>query len=265
MTVQSKKHFYLVAREQLLCAEDGRLNLFQEELLANLPIEILSQHLVHKDEQRELWVAAITPEVISGYSWLSLRAQVGAIDEEQFQLAGRALQLLRWHYDHQFCGRCGRPTVPHLHDLAKTCVSCQLDVYPRLSPCIITLVVKGDYCLLAQHQRSTNQTYSCLAGFIEMGETPEQTLLREVKEEVNLRVDNIRYVTSQPWPFPGQLMLGYFADYAEGDIVVEQQEILRADWFRYDQLPKVPSLATISGRLIDTFVQQRAALHFNKN
>ena len=132
-----------------------------------------------------------------------------------------------------------------------------MDFYPRLSPCIITLITRGDECLLAWHTRSKEEKYSCLAGFIEIGESPEQTLVREVMEEVGVSVNNIRYVESQPWPFPGQLMLGYFADYTGGDIRLDENEILAAKWFRYDQLPKVPPVTTISGRLIHAFVQAR--------
>jgi NAD+ diphosphatase len=192
-----------------------------------------------------------------GYQWLSLRNLFERLPEHEFQLAGRALQVLRWHFDHQFCGRCGQPTLQHAQDLAKSCVHCAIDFYPRLSPCIITLITRGDECLLAWHTRSTEEKYSCLAGFIEMGESPEQTLIREVKEEVGLEVSHIRYLASQPWPFPGQLMLGYFADYASGDIKLDQQEIRSAHWFRYNQLPKTPLPTTLSGRLINAFVQER--------
>lgn len=255
--------YFIAANDQLLCTYEGGLLLLSEQEFLGLGVDVLSQHPILSDNHPSLWVVAIRQCAIEGYQWLGLRTQLGVLTEDQFQLAGRALQLLRWHYDHQYCGRCGQATVQHSHDLAKTCATCSLDVYPRLSPCIIVLVVRGDYCLLALHKRSTRQTRSCLAGFIEMGESAEQTLVREVREEVGIEVNNIRYIASQPWPFPGQLMLGYFADYADGDIVVEQEEIVAADWYRYDQLPDTPHIASISGRLIDIFVQQRKALHLN--
>ena len=259
--MQKIKKYFIAANDQLLCTSDGQLILLEEQEFYALVRESSFQYSVAMDDANEFLIAAIDNQEIEGYQWLNLRAQLGVIPEADFQLAGRALQILRWHYDHQYCGRCGKLTVHHEKDLAKTCLHCKLDVYPRLSPCIITLVVRDDYCLLAQHKRSTNGTHSCLAGFIEMGESPEQTLAREVMEEVNISVKNIRYITSQPWPFPGQLMLGYFADYADGDILADTHEILTANWYRYDQLPKVPTMATISGRLIDSFVQQRRALH----
>jgi NAD+ diphosphatase len=265
--VQVTTHYFVTANDKLLCALDGSLVVFEHAEFIQLDLETIAQYLVLEKQllENNLTVNVIATEerALENYQWLSLRSQLDVIDEAQFQLAGRALQILRWHFDHQYCGRCGKPTVQHGRDFAKTCRDCSLDFYPRLSPCIITLVTRGDECLLAQHKRSAKVMNTCLAGFIEVGETPEQTLVREVKEEVNLNVGNIRYFTSQPWPFPGQLMLGYFADYVSGDIVLDETEIVAAQWYVYDKLPNTPSLATLSGRLIDAFVQSRKALHQN--
>ncbi len=254
-------HHYVVADEKFLCSDVGALALLKSSELMDASFTIIFQHALNSHADNSLQVSCVQLKNIAGYQWISLRNLLECLPEAEFQKAGRALQVLRWHFDHQFCGRCGKPTVQHSQDLAKSCVSCAIDVYPRLSPCIITLITRGDECLLAWHTRSTQEKYSCLAGFIEMGESPEQTLRREVMEEVGLHVDNIRYVASQPWPFPGQLMLGYFADYAGGDIHIDQQEILYANWFKYDQLPKIPSANTISGCLINAFVQARTRIH----
>jgi len=252
---------YVVAEENFLCAEDGTLVLLSDADLTHLPVELIVKHPLTSHSENSVYVTSVHYKHLSGYQWLSLRSLLELLSEDDFQAAGRALQILRWHFDHQFCGRCGRPTLQHSDDLAKSCVHCAIDFYPRLSPCIITLITRGDECLLAWHTRSKEEKYSCLAGFIEMGESPEQTLEREVMEEVGLRVNNIRYVASQPWPFPAQLMLGYFADYAGGDIEVEQKEIRSAHWFKYNQLPKIPPVTTISGRLINTFVQERIRIN----
>ncbi len=259
--MQNGMRHYVVADENFLCTEDGLLVLFGDADLHNLSVDLIAKHLVKKHDDESVYVICVHHKNVQGYQWLSLRNLLEHLSEDDFQTAGRALQVLRWHFDHQYCGRCGNPTVQHSQDLAKSCVHCAIDFYPRLSPCIITLVTRGDECLLAWHTRSKDEKYSCLAGFIEMGESPEQTLEREVMEEVGLRVSNIRYVASQPWPFPGQLMLGYFADYAGGDIQVDQQEIRCAYWFQYNQLPKVPPATTISGRLINAFVQERIRIN----
>lgn len=256
---------YVIAEEKFLCAEDGTLALLNQVDLVRLSIEPVVKHTLSNHANNDACVVLTSAKNLVGFQWLSLRNLLEQLSDDEFQTAGRALQILRWHFDHQFCGRCGKPTVQHSQDFAKTCVDCRIDFYPRLSPCIITLVTRGDECLLAWHTRSKEEKYSCLAGFIEMGESPEQTLEREVMEEVGLRVNNIRYIASQPWPFPGQLMLGYFADYVGGDIVVDQQEIMAAYWYRYDQLPKIPPITTISGRLINTFVQERQSIRTNND
>jgi NAD+ diphosphatase len=257
--------YYVVADENFLCADDGTLALLTQADLSRLSLEPVVKHRLRNHLGDNACVISVKVKNLAGYQWLGLRNLLEQLSEDEFQAAGRALQVLRWHFDHQFCGRCGKPTVQHSQDFAKSCGDCKIDFYPRLSPCIITLVTRGDECLLAWHTRSREEKYSCLAGFIEVGESPEQTLEREVMEEVGLSVNNIRYVASQPWPFPGQLMLGYFADYAGGDIFVDQQEIMAAYWYRYDQLPKIPPVTTISGRLINTFVQERQSIPKNND
>lgn len=248
---------YVVAEEKFLCTQDGLIAVVSEAELLDLPVEVMLKLSLKHHDGYDVQVVSVVHKDLTGFRWMDLRSFLGLLPEPEFQTAGRMLQMLRWHFDHQYCGRCGEPTEQHAHDLAKTCVSCKMDFYPRLSPCVITLVTRGDECLLAWHQRSRDEKYSCLAGFIEMGEIPEQTLAREVMEEVGIKVSNIRYATSQAWPFPGQLMLGYFAEYAGGDIRIDESEIRAAKWFRYDQLPKIPPSTTISGRLIETFVQAR--------
>lgn len=257
--------YYVVADEKFLCTDKGALALLNEAELIRLSIDYQVKHKFKNHVGDQVYVISATPQQLAGFQWSGLRNLLDQLSEDEFQIAGRALQILRWHFDHQFCGRCGKPTVQHLDDFAKTCTACKIDFYPRLSPCIITLVTRGDECLLAWHTRSKDEKYSCLAGFIEMGESPEQTLEREVMEEVGLTVNNIRYIASQAWPFPGQLMLGYFADYAGGDIVIDQQEIKVANWYHYDQLPKIPPATTISGRLINNFVQERQSIRTNND
>lgn len=257
--------YYIIAEEKFLCREDNSLALLTQSDFIQLSLNAEVEHRFKNHVGDDACVVSVVAKNLVGYQWLGLRSLLEQLSEAEFQVAGRALQILRWHFDHQFCGRCAKPTIQYSQDFAKTCVDCKLDFYPRLSPCIITLVTRGDECLLAWHTRSRDEKYSCLAGFIEMGESPEQTLEREVKEEVGLSVGNIRYIASQPWPFPGQLMLGYFADYVAGDIVVDQEEIVVARWYSYDRLPKIPPATTISGQLIKAFVQERQSIHSNNN
>lgn len=166
-------------------------------------------------------------------------------------IVNRAAQIANWRATHRFCSRCGTPTTLHLHDRAYTCASCEFLMYPRISPCVIGIVVNGDKLLLARASKSTKPIYSAIAGFVEAGETPEQALAREVLEEVGVAVRNIEYIQSQAWPFPGQLMLGFLAEYESGDISIDEREIAHADWFYKDNLPMLPPPFAISAKLIE--------------
>jgi len=187
----------------------------------------------------------------------SLRGLLSFSDQQKFLLAGRASQLVDWYKNHRFCGSCGTQTVHHGNERTLVCGNCSQHFFPRISPCVIMLVTKGDKMLLARSSRFKSDFYSCLAGFIEIGETPEETVHREVKEEVGLQIKNVRYISSQSWPFPSQLMLGFLAEYASGEIVPEPSEIADAQWFDSDSLPNVPSQKiSVAGKLIRTFMDE---------
>lgn len=179
---------------------------------------------------------------------------LGRVDEQLFALAGRASQLLDWERDHQFCGRCGSQMRVDTRERAMRCDPCRLINYPRISPCVIVLITRGEELLLARNANFPQPMYSTLAGFIEAGETVEETLVREVREEVGVEVTNLRYFQSQSWPFPNQLMIGFFAEYAGGDIVCDEVEIADAQWFHYRDLPLIPPTASISGQLIQHYI-----------
>jgi NAD+ diphosphatase len=182
----------------------------------------------------------------------SLYHLIGRVDDGLFAAVGRAAQLLDWERDHRYCGRCGGPMALAGTERAMACASCGTMLYPRIAPCVITLVTDGELMLLARSARFRRPMFSTLAGFIEAGESAEDTLRREVREEVGVDVGELRYFGSQPWPFPSQLMLGFFAKYAGGDIRVQPSEIAEADWYHPRDLPPVPPSASIAGRLIET-------------
>ncbi len=185
---------------------------------------------------------------------VSLRSLLFARVEQDFRFAGLGSQLLNWYLGHRFCGSCGSGTVPHAKERALVCSRCQACFYPRINPCVIVLVNRGADILLARNAKYPRGFYSCLAGFIEVGETPEETVAREVREEVGIEVRNIRYIKSQSWPFPSQLMLGFFADYASGQIELNDAEIEAADWFSIDSLPEVPKAnISVAGELIELY------------
>lgn len=185
----------------------------------------------------------------------NLFALLGRTSQAQFDVVGRAYQLLTWEQDHRFCGRCGTETSLADKGQSRHCKPCGLSVYPRLSPCVIVLVSRDDEMLLAAGAGSNRRFYSCLAGFVEPGETCEQAVQREVMEEVGLEIDDIQYHGSQPWPFPGQLMLGFTAKWRAGEINIDPEEIDEAIWCRPDNLPPVPPSFSIAGQLINHFLE----------
>jgi NAD+ diphosphatase len=187
-------------------------------------------------------------------AFVDLYALFTRVPEVEWMLAGRAVQIVDWARTHRFCGRCATPTIANPNDRSMKCPACGLPAYPRLAPAIITLVTRGDEALLARGVNFRNPTYSALAGFVEAGETLEQAVAREVMEEVAITVGNIRYVSSQPWPFPHSLMLGFEADYVSGDIVCDPSEIVDANWYTRDSLPNIPPGISIARKLIDRWV-----------
>ncbi len=188
-----------------------------------------------------------TPE---GWAWQSLRTLYGVLDDSLFALAGRALQLVGWDRTHEYCGACGTKTKPRSIERSRECPACGLLAYPRIAPAVMCLARRGRELLLARGPHFAQGMYSALAGFAEPGETLEQCVEREVGEEVAIRVANLRYFGSQPWPFPHSLMIAFFADYAGGEIVIDRSEIEDARWFAIDALPRLPAKVSLAQRLI---------------
>lgn len=181
----------------------------------------------------------------------------GRIPDEDLAVAAYAVRMIDTAKASRFCGRCGTPTEPALTERAWQCPACKRIYYPRISPAIIVLIKNGDRVLLARSPRFPEGMYSVIAGFVEPGETLEEALHREVKEEVGISVHNIRYFASEPWPFPDSLMIGFTADYAGGEIKIDNNEIAAADWFGRDNLPQLPAKMSISRALIDQWVRGR--------
>ena len=190
-------------------------------------------------------------------SYLDLFRLSGTVDEVTWALAGRAVQLVEWSRTHRFCGRCGVATEDAPGERARRCPDCGLLAFPRLAPAVIVLVQRDDgRALLGRNAGFPTTMYSCLAGFVEPGEALEQTVAREIREEVGIEVRDIRYFASQPWPFPHSLMIGFTASWASGEIVVDGTEIVDARWFSPTDLPAIPPSLSIARRLIDSWLEK---------
>jgi len=189
-----------------------------------------------------------------------LRSLFGVIDDATFLLAGRAVQIVDWDRSHRFCGRCGTPTERKENERSRACPSCGQTHYPRLAPVAMALVRRGRELLLARSPHFPPNMMSALAGFVEPGESLEDCLVREVHEEVGVVVNNLRYFSSQPWPFPHSLMVAFHCDYVSGHITPQEDEIEAADWYTPEQLPVLPHRLSIARRLIeDALTELRGA------
>ena len=162
--------------------------------------------------------------------------------------------MVEWDRTHRYCGRCGTPTRDKAGERAKECPACGYVAYPRVTPAMMVLVTRGRELLLARAPRFPPGMYSALAGFVEPGETIEDCIHREVREEVGIEVGDIRYFASQSWAFPHSLMIAYTAEYAGGELQPDAAEIAEAKWFAWDAVPRLPPSISISRRLIEATV-----------
>ena len=248
--------FILFFEGQIVC--DGLLTTWSIETI-NPEVIIDAQLLRIPQESGSDLVAAYLDSsplgALPSAELRSLRSMLLSDSKEFFMGAGVANQLEEWLTGHKFCGSCGGLTQPHPNERALVCKPCKRHYYPRINPCVIVLVVREDKMLLAKSSRHNADFYSCLAGFMEVGESPEDTVKREVFEEVGVHVGKIKYLSSQSWPFPSQLMLGFIAQYESGDINPEPSEIADAQWFGADDLPNIPSARiSVAGKLISHFL-----------
>lgn len=249
--------FFIFVRGELLCISEGGVpRPVTGDEYRWLDLTVSSELFLGTFHERACFVVDAVGVAPEGYTLTSLRAWLGRASNEVFYVAGRAQQILEWQRDYKYCGRCGSHTQDHPADRAKQCPDCGLISYPRISPSIIVLVHKGDEILLARNAAWPTAMYSTLAGFVEPGESIEQTVHREIFEEVGLKVEAISYLGSQSWPFPNSLMLGFHAAYLSGDIVCQEEEIADAQWFSADNLPQIPPATAISRWLIDDYLKK---------
>jgi NAD+ diphosphatase len=197
------------------------------------------------------WLPKDAP-ALDGYTYRGLRSLFGRMDEATLAVAGRAFQIADWARSHRYCGACGAEMSRADGERAMKCASCGQVAYPRISPAMMVLVKRGPALLLARNVAAPPGRFSALAGFLEPGESVEDAIHREVREEVGVAVGDLRYFASQSWPFPGSLMLAFTAEYAGGDVVCDTSEIAEARWFGPgDPLPELSPRQSISRALID--------------
>jgi len=220
------------------------------------PLKVIARQALGFFDEKSVELCLIGEEpALPIFYWQGLRALMQQTDSATFQMLSFAEQVAHWHFEHQFCGRCGTKTAQIPGQRCMRCPACGLESYPRISPSMIVLVTRGDEILLARSPRFVPGVYSTLAGFAEPGESIEQCVQREVREEVALEITNLRYLGSQSWPFPHSLMLGFHAEYLSGEICIQADELEDAGWFALDKLPPLPMPQSIARQLIERYLQ----------
>ena len=249
--------WFAFREEKLLVSEEELACVPRATSLEDVGLSPTFQHDIGSLDGQRCWAAGLEPdaEPLEGMVFRDLRGLWG-VDERFFVMAGRAKQIVEWERTHRFCGRDGTETVPGPTELSKECPRCGMLFDPRLSPAVIVLISRGDEVLLARSPGFPAGMYSVLAGFVEPGESIEETIGREIREEVGIEVENVRYFGSQPWPFPNSLMIGFTADYAGGELRTEPEEIEDAGWYTVDDLPPLPPKVSIARVMIDDFVRR---------
>lgn len=196
---------------------------------------------------------------IEGYEMCGLRQSFYKLSAEEYQKAGKAEELVYWYKSTRYCGVCGAEMEMHT-DISKRCTNCGKTAWPQLSTAIIVLISRGDDLLLVHARNFKADFYGCIAGFVETGESLEEAVRREVKEETSIEIKNLRYFKSQPWPYPCGLMVGFFAEYENGKLKLQEEELSKGDWFNKDALPTLPEKLSLARMLIDHWLTE----HKNK-
>lgn len=257
---ETSENYYLIFKEKELAIDGEGSPLFK-----NLPVEkVQNQPPLYLGilNEKACWAVEIKPETEQLFPGLvkieftPLRPQFVLMPEGLVLALSRGRHLLNWAQSAGFCPACGEKTVCHHMDTAKHCPDCGHISYPPISPAVITAVFQGDKILLAHNKNFPEGLHSLIAGFVDPGETLEQTVAREIKEEVGLAVTDIRYISSQSWPFPSSLMLGFTARCPEGNPIPDNVEIMAAAWFDKDKLPDIPPQGSISRIIIDRFLSE---------
>ena len=249
----------VIRNQEFLTSKQSEILIFEDDDLKWSEMEFIDTQFLGFLNDKPCFIRELTPDSpVSDHAMLApLRTLLGRMPDALFSICSRSLQLTDWKNNNKFCGVCGSKMKGHESERAMFCECNNILIYPRISPCIIVLVTNGENMLLAHNKNFPGNFYSTLAGFIEAGESAEDAIHREIFEEVKVKVKNIEYFGSQSWPFPSQLMLGYHAEYSEGEIKPDGVEIDNADWFHFENLPQVPTgNISISGQLIESYINK---------
>ena len=254
-----KKYWFVFCKSDLLLKkqQDGTFTIpFQEKT----PTEVKPWTAIHKITPLgnvDVKAYNIDSPIIEDdeYVMKGLRMSFDLLPKELYMKGGKCAEILYWDSNTKFCGVCGGPMKLHT-EISKRCENCGKEVWPQLATAIIVLISRGDELLLVHANNFKGNFYGLVAGFVETGEDLEQAVNREVMEETEIKIKNIRYFKSQPWPYPCGLMVGFFAEYESGEIHLQRSELSSGGWFHKDKLPVIPGKVSLARMLIDTWLKQ---------
>ncbi len=253
-----KKYWFVFCKSDLLLEknEDGSFTVPYQE---NAPTDVQDESIIHNisplnDVEVKTYYIE-TPMVGNAkYEMCGLRASYHKLPIDLYLKAGKCEEILYWDSNTKFCGVCG--TALKLHtDISKKCPNCGKEIWPQLATAIIVLIYKGDDVLLVHANNFRGNFFGLVAGFVETGETLEQAVNREVMEETGLKIKNLKYFGSQPWPYPCGLMVGFYAEYDSGEIILQRSELSDGRWFNRNNLPTIPDKLSIARKLIDNWLE----------
>ena len=254
-----RKYWFVFCKGDLLLEKtsDGRYTIpYQEEAPTPLK-EWTNVHTITPFGDDDVRTYTIDGPVTDNprYEMCGLRATYNKLPHELYQIAGKCQEILYWDANTRFCGVCGGPMKMHT-EISKRCTHCGKEIWPLLATAIIVLIRREEKVLLVHARNFRGKFFGLVAGFVETGETLEEAVVREVHEEVGIKIKNIRYFASQPWPYPCGLMVGFTADYVSGDLHLQRSELDDAGWFDRDHLPPVPDKMSIARQLIDSWLEE---------
>lgn len=255
------KLWFIFCQDDLLLQKTGE-GKFTVPKVEEPPVVLKAWNYVHNITPMEDGTLVKTVRVdnpitsLEGYEMCPLRQSYYKLSRELYLKAGKCHEILYWDQNTKFCGVCGAPMKMET-DISKRCTGCGKEIWPQLATAVIVLIHKGeDEVLLVRAKNFRSKHYGLVAGFVETGETLEEAVCREVSEEVGLKIKNVRYFGSQPWPYPCGLMVGFNADYVSGEIKIQEEELLKGAWFRKDNLPEIPEKLSIARMLIDNWLNE---------